>query len=98
MPHTADELGRVARSFDEMASLVKKRSSERESAEKALMESHAELERRIRERTADLSAVNGALTAEIAERREAETHLKESEERYRVAIERLERRRDPRKR
>ena len=87
LPHTADEFGRLARSFDDMASLVKKRSIERESAEKALIESHAELERRIEERTADLSAVNVALTAEIAERKKAEAYLKESEERYRVAIE-----------
>ncbi len=72
LPHTPDELGQLAKSFDDMASMLEMRSMERENAEKALNVAYAELEARVQERTAELSAANAALTAEITERRQAE--------------------------
>jgi signal transduction histidine kinase/CheY-like chemotaxis protein len=44
----------------------------RRKAEEALQSAHAELERRVRERTAELAAANAALQAEIVERTKAE--------------------------
>ncbi len=47
---------------------------------------NAELERRVAERTADLTAANTRLTEALAERTAAETALRESETRLRLAI------------
>lgn len=55
-------------------------------AEKAVERSHQELERRVEERTAELSQVNASLQIEIAERRQAEESLRESEWLYRSII------------
>jgi len=54
--------------------------SELKQAEDALQRAHNELERRVRERTAELSAANKALSEEIAERRQAEEKLTRSSE------------------
>ena len=61
--------------------------SEREQAEDALQRVHDGLERRVEERTADLSEANEALRAEIADRERAEQDLRDSEERYRMLVE-----------
>jgi PAS domain S-box-containing protein len=87
VPHTADELGRLASAFDNMASQLERKNREREDAERALSEAYAQLETRVQERTAELSASNAALTMEVGERARAERALRETEERYRVAIE-----------
>jgi signal transduction histidine kinase len=76
LAHTHNEIGLLARSFDEMASLVETRSIEREKAESALNEAYAALEVRIQERTADLSVSNANLRTEIAERSRAEEILR----------------------
>ena len=65
LAHTPDEIGLLAQSFDEMASLVEKRNVEREKAEEALSDAYAVLEVRVQERTADLEISNHQLKAAI---------------------------------
>jgi PAS domain S-box-containing protein len=60
--------------------------TERKQAEEALRRAHAELERRVEERTADLKAANRRLQAEIAERQRIEEALRRSEETARVLL------------
>ena len=75
LSHTCAEVGLLAQSFDEMASLVETRSIERGKAEAALSEAYAELETRVQERTAELSISNANLKSEIAERERVEESL-----------------------
>ncbi len=78
LPHSPDELGRLARSFDDMAELLERRNIEREQAEEALNKAYAGLEDRVQERTAELAASNAALLGEVAQRRQAQTALEEA--------------------
>ncbi len=48
---------------------------ERSQTEEALRQAHAELENRVRERTAELASAVAALKMEIAERKSAEEHI-----------------------
>jgi PAS domain S-box-containing protein len=90
LSHTPDEIGRLAGAFDDMASLVETRSLDRKRADEKLFSAYAELEARVQERTAELSATNGALTAEVAEHKRTEEALRESEIKYRRIFESLE--------
>ena len=63
---------------------------ERKRAEEALKESYDALERRVKERTAELTAVNKKFRNEIVERKEAERTLQESEKQYRTLFNRSE--------
>jgi PAS domain S-box-containing protein len=58
--------------------------TERRQKEEALRELNQDLERRVRDRTADLATSNEALRAEAAERARAEQALRESEEQFRT--------------
>ena len=58
---------------------LEKSIAERDRAERALQESHAQLEKRVEERTEALSAANRESQSEIAARIEAEAHLRNSE-------------------
>ena len=49
--------------------------TERKQAQIALQQAHAELERRVAERTAELTKANGRLQAEVQQRRQAEEQL-----------------------
>ena len=64
--------------------------TDQKRAEAALSQARDELELRVEERTAALEDLNKALRAEIAERRRAETNLRESEERFRQLAENTE--------
>jgi PAS domain S-box-containing protein len=59
----------------------------RKRAEEALQKAHAELELRVRERTAELLHTNTVLEEQIAERKCMEVALRRSEERYRALYE-----------
>ncbi len=76
MPHTPDELGRLAQAFDDMASLLETRNIEQEKAEEALNKAYAEMEERVKERTAELTASTAALRVEISERKQADETLR----------------------
>ncbi len=58
---------------------LEKEIAVRHQAEAALRESHDELERRVQERTAELTATNSSLAAEIDERRKVEAQLRQSQ-------------------
>jgi PAS domain S-box-containing protein len=61
--------------------------TERKRAEAALRTAHAELERRVEERTAELAQANASLRAEVAERKQVEEALRESESLYHSLVE-----------
>lgn len=61
--------------------------SERMRVEHALKEAHDQLERRVEERTAELTESNRKLRQEIAQRKRVEAELAESEHRYRTVVE-----------
>ena len=58
--------------------------TERKQAEEMLRTAYNELEVRVQERTAQLSVANTNLSVEIAERKQAEQALQESEQKYRT--------------
>ncbi len=89
IPHSAGELGQLARAFDEMASLLEKRELERKEAEAVLMKYSDRLEELVKERTASLEQINGQLQMEIAGREQMETALRESEMKYRTLVEQI---------
>jgi PAS domain S-box-containing protein len=61
--------------------------SVRKRAEEVLLSSHEELERRVEERTMELTGANGRLRREAREREQAEIDLREREEHFRLLIE-----------
>jgi PAS domain S-box-containing protein len=66
---------------------ISREINERKRAEAALQKAHSELERRVEERTAELTAANRKMKQEIAERKRVEEALRESEVRFRRVTE-----------
>jgi PAS domain S-box-containing protein len=69
---THDEIGVLAKTFNQMAEAMEKRASERAQAQEALSQANNQLEQRVADRTAQL-------VAEISERKGAEQAARESE-------------------
>ena len=63
---------------------------QRVRTEEALRKARGELEQRVEERTAELSKANLVLKREVAQRKEAEEALRETEEKYRSLVESTE--------
>ena len=64
--------------------------SRMEDVERELLIAHRELEKRVEERTRDLAKVNKDLEVEIVERKQAEEAMRDSEEKYRTILEKIE--------
>ena len=64
--------------------------SEQKRTEQALQQAHDELEHRVKERTAELSAATERATKELDQRQEADMALRESEQRFRQMAENLD--------
>ncbi len=84
-----EELGKVQ--FDKSGGIIGingilRDITERKRADERLRKAHKELERRVQERTAEITKANEALQAEITEREHAEEALKESYEKLRGAL------------
>jgi PAS domain S-box-containing protein len=77
-----DNEGRIVKWFGTCTDI-----DDQKRAEEELLCAHVELENRVADRTAELAAANTELTAEIKERQQMETALRESEERYRDLFE-----------
>jgi len=67
LPHSLDELGKLAKSFDDMASLLEVKDQERQKAVEELKHANDNLEQRVQERTHDLAASNERLTRSTEE-------------------------------
>jgi PAS domain S-box-containing protein len=61
----------------------------RKQAEEALRRAHADLERKVVERTAELMLKNRQLSEEVEERRRTERMLRQSEEKYRSVVDNI---------
>jgi signal transduction histidine kinase len=66
--HRPDEIGTLARSFNEMVKTVRKQQQELEAANAKLAEANQELEEKVRRRTAQVETANTRLRNEIAEK------------------------------
>ncbi len=77
-----DATGRPVRMVGSMSDVT-----ERRTAEEALRTAHAELERRVVDRTAQLAMANQSLQDEITERKSAEEAVRDSELRYKLLTE-----------
>jgi PAS domain S-box-containing protein len=84
LPHTPDALGQLAKAFDNMASLLEKKDIEHRRAEESLSQARSEMEKKAKERTADLTRANALLSEEIVERRRLEEVLRESERKFKT--------------
>jgi PAS domain S-box-containing protein len=76
LPHTSDEVGRLAKSFDEMASLLEIRNNERRLAEEEIQKAYGALDAKVALRTSELAAANEKLQMEVVERGRAESALR----------------------
>ncbi|HEY9810167.1 MAG TPA: PAS domain S-box protein [Halomicronema sp.] len=72
--------------FDESVIFVARDITEKKIAQLDLQKANDELERRVEERTAELKKALDSLYEEVAEREQAEAQLRESQERWQLAL------------
>jgi C4-dicarboxylate-specific signal transduction histidine kinase len=80
-----DEIGDLAGSFNIMAEALQADIARREAAERALAQTHAELELRVEQRTGELRAAHARLQEELAERERTESEKARLEAQLRQA-------------
>jgi PAS domain S-box-containing protein len=78
-----DELGTLFDGFNEMLSEIQRR-------DEALQSAQSDLERRVAQRTSDLTRANETLTAEVNERTRAETALRVSQQKFETLVNSIE--------
>jgi PAS domain S-box-containing protein len=74
-----DEFSKLASALNKMAAQIGDDVSRREVAEQELKKAQSELERRVGERTAELSSANSSLEKEIIERKKIEEALRDQQ-------------------
>ena len=74
-----DEVGAMSRAFEQMIITIISSDKKRRQAEEALQKAHDVLEKRVEERSAELTKANEELRTEIIERKQAEQALLHSE-------------------
>ncbi len=77
--NTRDEISILVTAFNGMLSQIQER-------DEALQDAHGELERRVKERTSELTHTNELLIQEVSERKQTEEALRQSEERFRLMV------------
>jgi len=76
---SADEIGTLYDGFNEMLSEIQQR-------DEALQAAHRDLEKRVKERTADLMEAHGLLKSELEERARAEEALRVSQRKFKALV------------
>jgi diguanylate cyclase (GGDEF)-like protein/PAS domain S-box-containing protein len=82
-----DEIGELSRSFNLMTIGLKQTQSALIEKHRDLEEAHEELEQRVEERTQQLASVNDSLKTEITIRKQSESLIRASEEKFRAMFE-----------
>jgi PAS domain S-box-containing protein len=78
-----DELGSLFDGFNEMLAEIERRDA-------ALQQAHSELEKRVAQRTGDLTRANQSLTGEVSERMRAEVALRVSQQKFETLVNSIE--------
>ena len=84
-----EEASKRRQEIEEKNRQLEQEISERKQAEELLRKAHDQLERRVKERTAELVEANEQLKGEIEERKRAEETLRNSEEKFRFLAEKM---------
>ncbi|MGD9170232.1 MAG: EAL domain-containing protein [Candidatus Thiodiazotropha sp.] len=82
-----DDIGQLSYYFNRMTKSLKRSQEQLLEKNRALEETHDELEQRVRLRTQELAITNASLHSEIAIRKQSEEEIRASEEKFRAMFE-----------